>query len=226
MSRRQPAPTDLRPSGATDIVNAQYVALRQRILEGSLPPGSPIVESAVSTEAGVSRTPVREALVRLEADGLVERSPRGGIRVRVRAIEEILELHEVRLTLEVEAARLAARRRTEIDLARLRRVQGLEAAQLHGNGSISLHHEWHTVLRAASHNGALAEALDRYDALVHVYDRVLMDDYATLEENAREHTVIFTALLEQRADDAGELMREHSRRIQERHLQALVESGL
>src|SRR3954469_2885334 len=84
--------------------------------------GAPLVELALAEHYGTSRTPVREALRRLEQDGLVERGDRG-MRVRTRSPEERLEIYEVRIPLEATAAAAAAERRTDLDLMRIRRAE-------------------------------------------------------------------------------------------------------
>jgi len=95
-----------------------YERLRDEVVSGQLPEGAPLVEATVATRYGTSRTPVREALRRLEQDGLVERGARG-LRVRIRGPEEILEIYEVRILLEAAAARHAAVRHTRLDLIRI-----------------------------------------------------------------------------------------------------------
>lgn len=90
-----------------------YRALRTEILDWELEPGTVLGEVEQSTRLGVSRTPVREALARLTADGLVEALPGRGIVVTAASVDSVNELFEVRAALEVEAAALAAERRDE-----------------------------------------------------------------------------------------------------------------
>jgi DNA-binding GntR family transcriptional regulator len=87
-----------------------YHELRYRILEGRLPPGTTLLETEVANLLSLSRTPVREALIRLEEEGLVEVRPRHGITVKALSIEEIQQIYEVFSALEVKAAQLTARR--------------------------------------------------------------------------------------------------------------------
>jgi DNA-binding GntR family transcriptional regulator len=93
--------------------------LLEAILNGSYPPESRIVETAVAKELGVSQAPVREALRGLEALGIVEIAPFRGARVRRLAAEELLEAYVVRSTIEVLGARLAMARLTDADIAEL-----------------------------------------------------------------------------------------------------------
>lgn len=87
-----------------------YDILLERILLGDYRPGTSLVEKEIARELGVSRTPVREALLRLKLEGLVEIIPRGGIFVAEASVQKIREVTEVRLVLEDFAARLAADR--------------------------------------------------------------------------------------------------------------------
>ena len=87
-----------------------YHELRFRILEGRLPPGTTLLETEVASLLSLSRTPVREALIRLEEEGLVEVRPRHGITVKALSLEEIEQIYQVFSTLEVKAAQLTARR--------------------------------------------------------------------------------------------------------------------
>ncbi|WP_156752533.1 GntR family transcriptional regulator, partial [Mycobacterium sp. ACS1612] len=99
-----------------------YEEFRDAILTGRFAAGQVLSENALATEFGKSRTPVREALHRLEIEGLVERVPRG-VRVRASSPEEILDIYEVRITLEGAAAKAAPERATEFDRMQLRSAQ-------------------------------------------------------------------------------------------------------
>ncbi|WP_157517894.1 GntR family transcriptional regulator, partial [Microbacterium resistens] len=100
-----------------------YERIRDAIVEGRIAPGAPLSENGLAKDFGTSRTPVREALHRLEIEALVERLPRG-VQVRETSPEEIIDIYDVRITLEGAAARAAAERATEFDQRRLRAAQG------------------------------------------------------------------------------------------------------
>jgi DNA-binding GntR family transcriptional regulator len=109
--------------------------LLEAILNGSYPPDSRIVETAVAKELGVSQAPVREALRGLEALGIVEIAPFRGARVRRLAAEELLEAYVVRSTIEVLGARLAMARLTDTDIAELLAIgEEMERAADAGDG--------------------------------------------------------------------------------------------
>ena len=101
---------------------AVYRHLKDLLLSGRFSPGERLSEPLLAQELGVSRTPVREALMRLAEEGLVELVPGKGARVRVFAPEEVEEVYGVRALLEGEAAREAALRATPWELAELERL--------------------------------------------------------------------------------------------------------
>src|SRR5512138_1286964 len=94
-----------------------YVFLREKILSGELPPHSWVKEQEIAAQLGVSRTPVREALARLELEGFVKSSPRRGAIVCQLELDEIDEIYEIRAALEHLVAKRACQRATvaEID---------------------------------------------------------------------------------------------------------------
>jgi DNA-binding GntR family transcriptional regulator len=104
-----------------------YDYIRKRILNGEYRPGAALMTNALAPEIGVSRTPIRDALRQLEADGLVIIQARAGARVKEMDLKEFREMCELRLALETHAAGLAARQRTEDDLQEIRFA--LEAMQ-------------------------------------------------------------------------------------------------
>src|SRR5689334_4104303 len=99
-----------------------YSTLRAAIVDGRLDPGDSLIEWHVARQFGTSRTPVREALLRLETEGLAFRVPRRGLVVRRISEHEVLEVYAVRVELEALAAREAAREAQPSDIAQLRWV--------------------------------------------------------------------------------------------------------
>jgi DNA-binding GntR family transcriptional regulator len=93
------------------MVDAAYDLIRRRILDNVWPPGHRALEQEVALALGMSRTPVREALVRLQAEGLVEVVPRHGMRVLPVSPNDMREIYEILTALECMAAELLARRR-------------------------------------------------------------------------------------------------------------------
>ncbi|MGQ9482645.1 GntR family transcriptional regulator [Chloroflexus sp.] len=96
-----------------------YRRLRRLLIEGHYPPGSRLIEERLAQDLGVSRTPVRQALVRAAAEGLVQIFPNRGAVARSFTVDDLIEMYDLRALLEGHAAYLAARRITAEQLARM-----------------------------------------------------------------------------------------------------------
>lgn len=193
------------------MTNETYVAIRQAIVAGELKSGAPLLETALAKEYGVSRTPVREALKRLEHDGLVERAASGRMQVRVWSEDEVFDLYEVRISLEALAARLAARRHTDVDLIRLeqaneamRAVDRADAMQMR-----TANLTFHQFVWRSTHNKALSEVLGRLQM------QILRQPANTLVFPGRwdqiigEHEQLIAAVREGDVESAAELATTH-----------------
>src|SRR5919206_2110265 len=105
-------PLDLDPSATTSLADKAYVAIRDRLIMLDIRPGDPIDDDALAKALGVGRTPVREALKRLEGDRLVVSYPRRGTFATSMDISDLAHISEIRVQLEPLAARRAADRVT------------------------------------------------------------------------------------------------------------------
>jgi DNA-binding GntR family transcriptional regulator len=136
-------------------------ALREAILTGRYAPGSRLVQEDLAAEFGMSRIPLREALRRLEGEGLVLISPNRGAIVRPLGPKDVVDLYDVRLALETLAVRRAAERYADLRASTQRR--GAEARRAVENGSLAtlfhLDRDFHADLAAASHNPHLIAVL-------------------------------------------------------------------
>ena len=101
---------------------------RNDLLAGRMASDQPLTESALTAVYGVSRTPVREALNRLEQEGLIARAVRG-YRIRSGAPDDVIEIYDVRIVLEQAAAEAASTRRTDLQLAQLAQLHRQAAAE-------------------------------------------------------------------------------------------------
>jgi DNA-binding GntR family transcriptional regulator len=200
-----------------------YERLRQDIIEGELAPGRPLVEAALAARYRVSRTPVREALRRLEQDGLVERVDRT-MRVRLHSAEEILELYEVRTILETAAVRAAAERRTEFDVARLERLLGrMEAPDLPRDRRAPLNRDFHSALWRAGHNGVLVDTLERLYVHSLRYLHTTLTGQERWEASLRQHREILDAIAGGDGEVAGRRLADHLREARDIRLHLLEE---
>jgi DNA-binding GntR family transcriptional regulator len=205
-------------SGGTSTA-ALYAAIHRQIIDGELVPGSVLSEAELSATHHVSRTPVRNALARLEHDGLLDRTARG-YTVRQRTPEEVVELFEARIVLELAVAETAAERRSVLDLARLSHL--LERAESCDDRAefIDLNNGFHVALREAAHNHAIMELMQRLDAQLAVYDsRVPPEDR---EPTLKEHRAILESVSGRDAVASRELMAAHVNRSRDLRINALA----
>jgi GntR family transcriptional repressor for pyruvate dehydrogenase complex len=208
-------------------------ALRTRIVNGDIAPGEKLPsEPRLSAEHGVSRTVVREAIARLNLEGLVHTrrgsgsyaltppaaDADGGTRPLARSLEDRLALVEYRLALEVEAAALAATRRTTAQLAAL--ADRLEAlASSDGHPATAMQHDFafHRLVAEAAANRFLLEALDRLGPQMIAMPRGRLDhrhgsdmpDSDRFAAVVQEHQAILAALETQDPLAASAAMRVH-----------------
>ena len=194
---------------------AVYDRLRELILGDETGPDTMLVETSLATRLGVSRTPVREALRRLEQEGIVERTARG-TRVVQRSPEQILEIYELRILLEGQAARAAAERATSLDLNRLRAIHEQMSALPAGDPTgVRLNRLFHEALWSASHNGTLVDIIDRLIAQLHSYPETTLRFPGRWETILAEHHELLTAIAEHRADDAAAIAAHHMTQARE-----------
>ena len=178
-----------------------YSVLREQIIDGDLAPGTLLAEVEQSSRLGVSRTPLREALSRLAADGLVAAHSGRGLVVTDVPLTCIAELFEVRSALEEQAARLAARRRDPAVFEGLQR-ELRQAHELLENGDPVRHEYYELVARLdaavddAVQNPLLVSTLAGVRTHVARIRRLSHDDPERLREAAREHLMIVDAIVD------------------------------
>ena len=191
------------------VATSVYEEIREAILSGHFPPDHLLVESSLATEFGASRTPVREALHRLEIEQLVERASRG-MRVRSSSPEEILDIYEVRITLEAAAAKQAALRATELDRMRLRSAQD---AMVRAGSDLaeraSANRMFHEALWQSSHSATLVDLLQRLNTHLIRYPTTTLTHGDRWQVVLREHEEILEALENRDAGRAHALAELH-----------------
>jgi DNA-binding GntR family transcriptional regulator len=187
-----------------------YEVLRGHILDGEFPPGAPLVESALAKKLGVSRTPIREALRRLEQDTLVERVHRG-LQVRARSPAEILEIYEVRIVLEGTAARAASERYTDIDRIRLRQLAAsLSQRQSAASQELAaLNLQFHKAIWQASHNQTLIDVLERLHVHLYRYPDTTYALPGRSQSSLKEHEELMDAIFSRDGDRAAAIASQH-----------------
>jgi len=195
--------TQAAPQGVPELVSASeraYRQLRGEILDGDLPPGTGLLEVEQAARIGISRTPLRAAIARLIADGLVAgRSGRGFVVTEV-SIERIRELYELRQALEEQAARLAALRRDREVFHELRdRFVVAPELLLQGDDGIRRYYdlidELEQAIDAAGENPYLVGALDAVRTHLSRIRRLARGNKARLRTAAAEHLLIIDAII-------------------------------
>ncbi|GAA1187230.1 GntR family transcriptional regulator [Nesterenkonia xinjiangensis] len=199
-----------------------YQRLRNEILEGTLAAGTLLGEVEQAERLGVSRTPLREALSRLTADGLADQTQGRGTVVSSVSLDDVDLLFELRLPLEVQAARLAAQRGdAERFTALAERFSQVEEALAAPDGAGREDQEARCYDLAEELDEAIAEAVDNSyltgtlrGLRVHLVRvrRLARDEPARLVESAREHRTVCTAIASADGETAAAAMLIHLRR--------------
>ncbi|WP_081825432.1 GntR family transcriptional regulator [Bacillus sp. UNC41MFS5] len=195
--------------------NHVYEYLHEKIVNGFIPPGHRIVEEQVSQETGVSRSPIREAIRRLNSDGLVSVSPRGGVRVYRPTFSDFNYLYECRLGLEPTAAYYAAIRMNEEQRNHLRNVMeemnwAVEKKDLEKLKYFST--QFHFFIVEASENPYLMKMMKQLNSLMSFYRNAVLNIPMRLEDGAKEHQAVWEAIQTRNGKAAEELMKAHIQR--------------
>jgi DNA-binding GntR family transcriptional regulator len=197
--------------------------LREAISTGHFEPGEKLDQDRIAEELGVSRTPVREALTRLQSEGFVDIRPHHGAFIHSISRDEIREVFEVRTVLEAEVVRQVTPLVPESLLNELARLLSEASTQLDA-GNTTKHFEtdvhFHEALRNCVQNDLLKEMLDSLTNRVFMVRRLAHSKPGPhIPESLEEHRGILRAIRERDAEEAVELMRQHlhhsSARIQE-----------
>ena len=182
------------------------------LVTGVFRPGSRLDETQLATRFGVSRTPVREALMQLSAIGLVEIRPRRGAVVVEHGPQRVYEMFEVMAELEGMAGALAARRFTEADRAALQEAhEQCRRSALSGETDAYYYdnEKFHRAIYAASHSGFLAEQCVTLHRRLRPYRRLQLRVRNRVETSFKEHNAIIEAILAGDPEGARERLRSH-----------------
>jgi len=203
-------------------VSDVYCKLLHRILIGDIPPGGALQENALAAEFGVSRTPIRESLIRLEADGLVRIVPKQGVYVTEITHQVYRNAFEVRYNMLSIAGQLAAQRISDEEIETLRRI-ARETTELSEPRDIKLKDmEFHTHLNCATHNPMLAQSLQRLSFFMPRLETLTPADYEYFRSIGGDLLEIVDALAARDATRTASLLQAHITRYRE-HINKLPE---
>ena len=171
--------------------------IRALILNRELVPGERLIQSELAERLGVSRTPIREALQKLAAEGLVTLSPYKGARVAKLSVSHLEEIYHVRIAVESELSYLAAQKITDEALARMRRLVDQMKADLHAqelSNLLELNRQINMILFSAADSTYLYELALEYMNLANLDRQV---HFSTAERSQRildDHEELFAEL--------------------------------
>jgi len=189
-----------------------YLKLRQEIVTATLPPGYVLREAELAARFGVSKTPLREAFVRLEKDGFVQIAPYRSAVVTGYSQQDLREIYEVRELLEGQCAREAAVSIATEDLAALNRIvrDSAEAFEAADTGRLTaLLDEFDVVLYSQSRNSRITAMLENIRDHVTRIGRLTVAIPGRLGTSVREHEAIYEAIVQRDGPRAETLMRQH-----------------
>lgn len=211
------------PHTATHAQRALAI-LRQRILGGDLRGGQRLYEVALAQDLSISRTPVRDALARLAAEGLLDRAANGGFLVRTFAVRDVVDTIDLRGLLEGAAARMAAERGVpDPQLAQARALLAqIDAAfdddRLNIDSYARLNTQFHALLADMAQSDVIAREIARINALPFAAPSAFLDDPSQQATSARalaltqaQHHAIVDAIAMREGARAESLAREHTR---------------
>lgn len=194
-----------------------FNTIREAIIVGELKPGERLMEVQLAEKMGVSRTPVREAIRKLELEGLVSMIPRKGAHVADLSKKDIMDVLELRASLDGLATVLAAERITPEELKELKHVLSQFAAYMEKDnvqGLIKKDVEFHEIIYKSSRNEKLIQIANNLREQIHRFRVIYLKDYSRPKELVKEHSDIFNAI-ESRDLEKARLSSENHIRLQE-----------
>ncbi|MDI3481562.1 MAG: hypothetical protein PWQ97_1217 [Tepidanaerobacteraceae bacterium] len=194
-----------------------FEAIREAIITGELKPGERLMEVQLAEEMGVSRTPVREAIRKLELEGLVVMIPRKGAYVAGLSLKEAADVFEIRESLEGLAAALAAERITDEELETMEKILSSVQKAVEGGDVetiIKKDAEFHQILFAATRNHRLAQIINNLKEQIDRFRVQSFTNPARIKSILQEHRSIVNAIKARDANMAEKLTREHIEKVE------------
>ena len=218
-------------ASADGIAGSVYRELHAAICDFRLEPNQRLVQNNLADQLGISRTPVRDALMRLAQEGLVHPAPqRGGYLVSEFTAREVLDIYDVRLALEPLAASQAAGHHTSVEIAMLRELNSAIAAQAEGSSddTFELNREFHGLVISRSDNVIIRRMLDQLWSMpsaLRMYNLQMVADHDP-ESMVSEHEQIITALESGDGARVANDVRSHVTKARAEAVEHVEQSGL
>lgn len=215
-TKTSPSEAKSPPTGRDDV----YRRLKAEILNNDLPPGAHAAEPELAQRFGISRTPIREALIRLQGEGLLELIPRRGARILPISTEDMREIYQILTALEPEAAaNLAARRRDGAVADETIAPLAEATADMEAALAAEALHDWasaddrfHRTLLAPNGNGRLQRVISGLFDQAHRARMVTLWMRRPPEDSTADHRAILEAIADGDAERARALFRAHRER--------------
>lgn len=189
-----------------------FKTLRQAILKGDMEPGERLMEITLANKLGVSRTPIREAIRKLELEGLVHMVPRKGAIVASISEKDMRDVLEVRVTLEELAVKLAIQNMEKPDIDQLKKAaRNFESAVIARDlvDIVEADVMFHDVIYNKTNNGRLIQIINNLREQMYRYRLEYVKDARTHSILISEHQDIITALEKKNVDEAKNAVRQH-----------------
>lgn len=218
-----------KKTGDGSLTSRVYAILERDILDGVYPDGTSLTESRISSDLKVSRTPVREALFRLEQEGLVRIVHNKGAVVTGVSQKDICDIYAIRMQVEGLASRWAAERASDEQIKRMREIVELESFYAEKDDiqqSRNLDSLFHSELYEASGSNPLRRTLSTYHSYI---GRARETSFARGNRPvaaAKEHSGIIEAIAQKNGDLAEKLTREHIANALENLLASLEKNSV
>ncbi len=203
---------EFHPVPAHTLVDEVLKQLRDAISDGTLKPGDRLVEAELARKMNLSRAPVREALRRLEYEGLLEKRQRRGFIVHYLSPDALHEIYELRMLLEPILFRCAATRITDQDVSRLKSiVNRMREAGIRGDWPtvVNTDREFHYEVARLANRPYTARLLEHLNQQVRTFIALLREHYPRMERMADEHDELLIALASRDPDRAAYAISEH-----------------
>jgi len=189
-----------------------YECLRENIIKGVIPVGERIVEKVFADRLNISRTPVRDALRRLEMEELVKSIPGKGIVVKKITVEEVIEIYKIRANLEVLAAEEAMENITPEEIKKIQDLLDL-TEEMNNQGNVKevvrLFAEFNAQIYEASRMKRLVTMISKLSEYLKRFRDISMSENKRREKGLKEHREILNAIVEKNHKDIDEIIKRH-----------------
>ena len=203
-----------------------YERLFRAIEIGEIEPGERLLEIELAKRFGVSRTPIREAIRKLESEGIIRHVPRVGAVVRRLGQSEIVELYEMRIVLEATAAEMAAKHASSAEIATLEALNAdMLNARAEPNTVARINRQFHVCIVKAARNQFLIHCYNDLSNALMLLGKTTLDTQQRIDHVCAQHADIIRALHDRQGNAAADAMKAHMETSLAHRLKASIENS-